>query len=111
MPQMMSETSKRMRNVAIRTVSVYLQNGDYKLKINALLDDTSTKHTYVNANVAAELGLQGHPQKVKVNVLNGQVETFETTPVECTLEILDGKSFKITALTTNRVTGNMRVTD
>ena len=43
--------------------------------------------------------------------LNGQVETFETTPVECTLESLDGKSFKITALTTNRVTGNMRVTD
>ena len=48
---------------------------------------------------------------MKVNILNGQVETFETTPVECTLEILDGKSFKITAFTTNRVTGNMRVTD
>ena len=32
------------------------------------------------------VGLQGYSQKVKVNVLNGQVETFETTPVECTLE-------------------------
>ena len=66
---------------------------------------------HINADVAAELGLQGHPQKVKVNVLNGQVKTFETTPVECVLESLEGKSFKISALTTNRVTGNMRVTD
>ena len=48
---------------------------------------------------------------MKVNVLNEQVETFETTPVECVLESLEGKSFKISALTTNRVTGNMRVTD
>ena len=48
---------------------------------------------------------------MKVNVLNGQVETFETTPVECVLESLEGKSYKISALTTNRVTGNMRVTD
>ena len=43
---MMSETSKTMGNVALRTVSVYLKNGDRKLKINALLDDASTK-TYV----------------------------------------------------------------
>ena len=104
---MMSETSKTMENVALRTVTVYLKNGDCKLKINALLDDASTK-TYINADVAAE---QGHPKKVKVNVLNGQVETFETTAVECVLESLEGKSFKISALTMNRVTGNMRVTD
>ena len=42
---MMSETSKTMGNVALRTVTVYLKNGDRKLKINALLDDASTKHT------------------------------------------------------------------
>ena len=90
---MMSETSKRMGNVALRTVSVYLRNGDRKLKNNALLNDASTK-TYVNADVTAELGLQGHPQKVKVNNLNEEVETFETTPVECTLESLDGKSLR-----------------
>ena len=52
----MSETSKTMGNVTLRTVSVYLKNGDRKLKINALLHDASTK-TYVNADVAAELGL------------------------------------------------------
>ena len=43
---MMSETSKTMGNVALRTATVYLKNGDCKLKINALLDDASTK-TYV----------------------------------------------------------------
>ena len=43
---MVAEASKRMGNVALRTVSVYLRNGDRKLKINALLDDASTK-TYV----------------------------------------------------------------
>ena len=69
------------------------------------------KHTLVDTDVAAELGLQGHPQKVKVNVLNRQVETFYTIPVECVLESLEGKSFKISALTTNRVTDNMRVID
>ena len=40
---MMSETSKTIGNVALRTVSVYLKNGDRKLKINALLDNASTK--------------------------------------------------------------------
>ena len=47
-----------------------------------------------------------------VSVLNGKVETFETSPVECVIESLDGKSCsKVTAFTANRVTGNMRVTD
>ena len=68
--------------------------------------------TYINADVAAELGLQGYPQRVTVSVLNGQVETFETSPIECVLESLDGKSsYKITAFTTKRVTGNMDVVD
>ena len=53
--------------------------------MNALLDETSTR-TYLNADVAAELGLQGHPQSVTVNVLNGQTETFETLPVVVELE-------------------------
>jgi len=44
------------------------------------------------ADVAAELGLQDYPQRVTVSVLNGQVEMFETSPIECTLESLDGKS-------------------
>ena len=54
--------------------------------------------TYINADAAAELGLQGQPQKVTVSVLNGQVETFETSPIECAKQSLDGKSsYHITA--------------
>ena len=46
--------------------------------------------------------------KTNVSVLNEQVDTFETTPIECTLESLD---YKISAYTANRVTGNMNVID
>ena len=68
--------------------------------------------TYINADVAAELGLQGCLQKVNVSVLNGKVETFETSPVECVIESLDGKAqSKITAFTANRVTGSMKAID
>ena len=35
---------------------------------------------YINADVVGELGPQVHPQKVNVSVVNGLVETFETTP-------------------------------
>ena len=107
---MMSDTVENCGNIALRTIPVYLKSGNRKLKVSALLDDASTK-TYINADVAAELGLQGHSQKVNVSVLNGQVETFETTPIECALENLNGKSCKISAYTANRVTGNMNVTD
>ena len=65
-----------------------------------LLQSQGCIQKHINADVAAELGVQGHPQKVKVNVLNGKGETFETTAVECVLESLEGKSFKISALTT-----------
>ena len=34
---MMSETSERMGNVALRTATVYLKNDDCKLKTNALI--------------------------------------------------------------------------
>ena len=91
---MMSDTFENCGNIALRTIPVYLKSGNRKLKVNALLDDASTK-AYINADVAAELGLQGHPQKVNVSVLNGQVETFETTPIECALESLGGKSYRI----------------
>ena len=93
--------------IALRTIP---GNGNRKLQVNALLDDASTK-TYINADVAAELGLQGCLRKVNVSLLNGKVETFETSPIECVIESLDGKSCsKITAFMANRVTGNMKVT-
>ena len=56
---MMSNTSTCVGNVVLRAVSLYIKNGECKLKINALLDNASTK-SYVNADVAAELGLHDH---------------------------------------------------
>ena len=79
------------------------------MKVNALLDDASTK-TYINSDVAAELGLQGYLQQVNVSVLNSHVETFETSPVQCTIESLDGKS-NITAFIAEKVTGDLRAID
>ena len=75
--------------------------------MNALLDEASTK-TYVNADVASDLGLQGISRKVTVNVLNRQTETFKTMPVDVELERLDGSVSKtVSAFTTERVTGNL----
>ena len=97
--------------IALRTIPVYIRNGNQKLQVNALMDDTSTE-TYINADVAAELGLQVCSQMVNVSLLNGKLETFETSPVECVIESLDGKSCsRVTAFMANRVTGNIKVTD
>jgi len=47
-----------------------------------------------------------------VSVLNGHLESFETMPVECIIESLDGKtSLEVTTFTTGKVTGNMRAMD
>ncbi|CAC5373898.1 unnamed protein product [Mytilus coruscus] len=97
--------------VTLRTVPVILKNGNRTVSVNALLDDASTK-TYINADVAAELGLQGQVQKVTVNVLNDNIETFETMPVEVRLQSHNGQTdAKIVAFTTNRVTGSLQPVD
>ena len=71
---MVTQSQIKASFIRLRTVPVILKNGDRSLKINALLDDVSTK-SYVNADVAAELGLHGTTEKMTVNVLNSQVET------------------------------------
>ena len=40
----------------LRTVPVILKNGNRRIEVNALLDDASTR-TYLNSDVAAQLGL------------------------------------------------------
>ena len=95
--------------IALRIIPVILRNGDRSLRVNALLDGGGTK-SYINADVAAELGLQGKTEKVMVNVLNGQVETFESKPVEFQLKSINGSvNMTVNAYTANRVTGDMRV--
>ena len=90
--------------VALRTIPVYLRKRNMKVRFNALLDDASTK-TYLNTDVATELGLQGQVQRINVSVLNGQIEIFDTLPVECVRSLDSKAQFKVTAFTTGRVTG------
>ncbi|XP_048247011.1 uncharacterized protein LOC124151440 [Haliotis rufescens] len=96
---------------ALRTVPVVLRYGKRSMCVNALLDDASSR-SYINDDVAAELGLQGTQQHVSVSVLNGKTDTFVTKPVEFGVESLDGKvNIQMSALTINRVTGDLKVID
>ncbi|XP_047142971.1 uncharacterized protein LOC124817189 [Hydra vulgaris] len=83
-------SKNQSQEVAMRTLPVILTNGKLSIKVNALLDDASTQ-TYINSDVAAELGLQGVMKEIKINVLNGRVDTFQTMPVEFQLQSIDGK--------------------
>ena len=66
----------------------------------------------MNADVTTKLGLQGNTKTVKVSVLNGQVEIFETKPIDVTLQSLNGNvSMTINAYRVYKVTANMPVVD
>ena len=82
---MMTQYPIRAEFKGLRIVPVILKNGDRSMKVKALLDDAGTK-TYGNADVAADFGLKGKTEKVTVNVLSGQIETFETKPVNVELK-------------------------
>ena len=97
--------------VAFRTVPVILKNGNRKIRVNALLDDASTT-SFVNADVAAELGLQGKMEKITTSILNDRTETFVTMPVELGLESTDGNiDMILSAYTATKVTGDLQVVD
>ncbi|XP_015773982.1 PREDICTED: uncharacterized protein LOC107352153 [Acropora digitifera] len=64
-------------------VSVWLKSKGKKIKVNAVLDDASTI-SYVNDEVAGALDLSTTHEKVSVNVLNENVETFDSMPVSLT---------------------------
>ena len=104
----MVDRNKKTNFVTLRTVPVILKNGNRRAKVNALLHDASTK-TYMNVDVVAELALQGQVQKVTVNVVNDNVESFETMHIEVRLQSLNGQTdTTITEFTTNRVAGNIQ---
>jgi len=71
-----------------------------------LLDDGSTK-TYLNVDVAAELGLVAEPLQASVSVLNGQQKVSDTFSVDVQLCSMDNKvNMTINAFTTEKVTGD-----
>ena len=77
--------------------------------VNALLDDGSTK-SYVNSDVAFQLGTQGTVQKIQVEVLNGELEALDVMPVELMVESLDGKVKQgISAFTVKQVRSGMKL--
>ncbi|XP_067649100.1 uncharacterized protein [Haliotis asinina] len=107
----MSSTTNGYYVSSLRTVPVILKNGSRRIKVNALLDDASTQ-TYINEDVVSELGVHGQRQTVSVNVLNSKQETFNSMTVEVGLESVDGSvDINISALTTTKVTGMMKVID
>ena len=97
--------------MALQTVPVYLTSGSRRVKVNALLDEGSSK-TYLNSDIAAELGLEGRPEELTVKVLTNNQERLNSLVVEFTINSLDGRVHKpASAYTTERVTGTMQVVD
>ena len=95
---------------SLRTVPVWLKVNDRKVKVNAMLDDGSNE-TFLNEEVAGVLGLKERYQTVTVNVLNNEVETFQSMPLNVSIESLDGEFSKDIKVKTcpKRVTGNYKV--
>ena len=105
------EYDSRLTATSLRTVPVIVKSGDRKLKINALLDDSSSR-SYVNASVVKELGLTGRPRKLQVGVLNGVIQNINSHSAELGLESVDGKvDVEVNVLTVDKVVGDMQVTD
>ena len=97
--------------LALWTIPVILKNVNREVQVKALLNEASTK-TYINADVASELWLEGMPRKVTVNILKGQTETFETMPVDFELVFLDGSMKRtVSAFTTENGTGRLEAID
>ena len=73
--------------ISLRSVPVWLKANDREVKVNALLDDGSNE-TFINEEVAGVLGLKERYDTVTVNVLNNEVETFQSMPLDVTIESL-----------------------
>jgi hypothetical protein len=79
---------------------------------NAILDDASNE-TFLNEQVAGVLGLQEPYKTVRVHVLNNEVETFQSMPVEVMIESVNGQYRKEICIKTcpQNVTASYKVED
>jgi len=88
---------------------VYLACGGRQVKVNALLDEGNSR-SYLNSDVASELGLEGGPHELTVKVLNDNKEKLNSSIEEFAINSLDGRVHKqASTYTTERVTDNMQV--
>ena len=85
----LSTAEKSEKSLSFRTVPVWIKANGKKLKVNTVLDDASTA-SYMNEEVAGALGLSVPYEPVAAQVLNDSVETFDSMPVEVSLESRDG---------------------
>ena len=99
-------------SIALRTIPVIVRNGAKSIAINALLDDGSTR-TYINADVAAELGLlTGETDEITVGTMGGAKRTFSSEAVSFVIESADGRTSRsVQAFTTTNVTGAMKTVE
>ena len=76
------------------------------------MDDASNE-TFLNEEVAGMLGIQEPFQTIKVHVLNNEIETFQSMPVNVTTESVDGQFRKSIDVKTcpRKVTGSYKVED
>ena len=97
---------------SLRSLPVWVKANGKKLKVNAILDDGSNE-TFLTEDVAGVLGIQEKYETVRVNVLNNEVETFQSIPMKVTIESVDGQFSKLIDVKTcpQKVTGNYRVED
>ena len=101
-------TNPDEKYISLRKVPVVLKNSEKSVVVDAFLDDGSTQ-TYLQSDVAAELGLESKICDTQVNYSNGCVESFQTMPVNVTLMSLSEQvNMKVDAFTVTRVTGNMK---
>ena len=77
--------------VSLRMVPVWIKGNGKKVKVNAVLDNASTG-TFLNEEIAIAPGIQSAYERVTVRVFNETLESFETMPVETTLESVDGQT-------------------
>lgn len=95
--------------ISLRTIPVRISHGGKEILINALLDDGSTQ-TFINSDIADFLRLPRENQTdLTVSVLNGTTESFMSSSVNFEIASMDRRrAFKISAMTTDRVTGDMQ---
>ncbi|XP_028418888.1 uncharacterized protein LOC114544441 [Dendronephthya gigantea] len=97
---------------SFRTVPVWLKANGQKIRVNAVLDDASSA-SYISEEVAGVLGLSAPYEPVTVKVLNENIETFDTMPVDLVLESSDGSvqvSFRPFTCP-RKITGSYKVVD
>ena len=106
----LSKSSKEV--VSFCTVPVWLKANGQKIRVNAVLDDASSA-SYISEEVAGVLGLSAPFEPVTVQVLNENIETFDTMPVDLILENSDGNvQVPFQAFTCPRqITGSYKVVD